>query len=295
MLMPGGMGGTWRSGDFVFKPASYGAGWYEWEALVLAAVRTDQVRVQRVRRARDGRVVVNGWVARDFVSGTHEPRRWPEIIEAGDAFHAALAEMPDRLARPPAVSAKTPGGSRSDRLGRARRPRQPASPMKRPSCSAPAGVAAGRPDRQCPVLQRHAPWAHRLLSIRAPSRLRRRRGHQRRDHLGGRRSRPHGGRVRPPGDGSMPGAGTDLPARHSPLLPGTLPSRRSRPAVCDAATCARSRSQKPPEEHPGAEWIRGWAAQPVPPACRAGRAEPPPHSPTPLRPAPPAADRRRRR
>jgi uncharacterized protein (TIGR02569 family) len=101
MLMPGGMGGTWRSGDFVFKRASYGAGWYEWEALVLAAVRTERVRVQRVRRARDGRFVVDGWVARDFVSGTHEPRRWPEIIEAGDAFHAALAEIPDRLARPP--------------------------------------------------------------------------------------------------------------------------------------------------------------------------------------------------
>jgi uncharacterized protein (TIGR02569 family) len=95
------MGGIWRSGDFVFKRASYEAGWYEWEALVLAAVRTDRVRVQRVRRARGGRLVVDGWVARDFVSGTHELRRWPEIIEAGDAFHAALAEIPDRLARPP--------------------------------------------------------------------------------------------------------------------------------------------------------------------------------------------------
>lgn len=102
-FLPGGMGGTWRSGDLVLKRSSYEAGWYAWEALVLAAVRTDRVRVQRVRTARDGRFVVNGWVARDFVSGAHEPRRWPEIIEAGDAFHAALAEIPDRLARPPAV------------------------------------------------------------------------------------------------------------------------------------------------------------------------------------------------
>ena len=104
MLLPGGIGGTWRSGDLVLKRSIHEAGWYEWEALVLAAVRTDLVRVQRVRRARDGRLVVNGWVARDFVSGAHEPHRWPEIIEAGDAFHAALAEIPDQLTRPPAVS-----------------------------------------------------------------------------------------------------------------------------------------------------------------------------------------------
>ena len=104
MLLPGGMGGTWRSGDFVFKRTSYRAGWHEWEAGVLAAVRTDRVRVQQVRRAHDGRFVVNGWIARDFVSGTHEARRWREIIDAGDAFHATLAEIPDRLARPPAVS-----------------------------------------------------------------------------------------------------------------------------------------------------------------------------------------------
>jgi uncharacterized protein (TIGR02569 family) len=103
MLLPGGMGGTWRSGDLVLKRSSNPAGWYEWEALVLAAVRTDRVRVQGMRTARDGRFVVNGWVAHDFVIGAHEPRRWPEIIEAGDVFHAALAQIPHRLARPPAV------------------------------------------------------------------------------------------------------------------------------------------------------------------------------------------------
>lgn len=103
LLLPGGMGGTWRSGDFVLKRSSNHAGWYEWEARVLAAARTDRVRLQRVRRAHDGRFVVNGWVARDFVSGAHELGRWQEIIEAADAFHAALAEIPDRLARPPAV------------------------------------------------------------------------------------------------------------------------------------------------------------------------------------------------
>jgi uncharacterized protein (TIGR02569 family) len=104
VMLRGGMGGTWRSGELVLKRSAEDPAWLEWEAHVLAAARTDRIRVQHVRGARDGRHVVDGWIARDFLVGAHEPGRWPEIIDAGDALHAALAGIPSRLLRPPAVS-----------------------------------------------------------------------------------------------------------------------------------------------------------------------------------------------
>jgi len=100
-LLSGGMGATWRSGEVVLKRATEPAGWFEWESRVLAAVHTDRVRVQQVRRARDGACVADGWVAREFVAGSHLARRWRQVIEAGDALHAALADLPDEVARPP--------------------------------------------------------------------------------------------------------------------------------------------------------------------------------------------------
>ncbi len=102
------MGATWRSGDIVLKRTDAPPAWTEWEARVLSAVRTDRIRLQQVRKALDGACAVGGWVARDFVAGSHGRRRWSEIIEAGDALHAALAAVPDSLARPPSVGRNDP-------------------------------------------------------------------------------------------------------------------------------------------------------------------------------------------
>jgi uncharacterized protein (TIGR02569 family) len=113
--LPGGMGGTWRSGEIVLKRSMDPAGWHEWEARVLAAVRTDRVRIQRPRPALDGSWVVEGWVARDFVAGAHHPGRWSEIIEAGDAFHAALAAIPDGVVLP-MPEARTDAWAIADRV-----------------------------------------------------------------------------------------------------------------------------------------------------------------------------------
>ena len=102
--LPGGRGATWRSGQFVLKRSDAPLALCEWEADALAAVQTDLVRVQRVRRALDGACVVDGWVARDFLVGSHRPGRWKEIIDAADALHAAFESLPDHVARPPSES-----------------------------------------------------------------------------------------------------------------------------------------------------------------------------------------------
>ena len=106
--MLGGMGAAWRSGDIVLKRSDGDPAWAEWEARVLSAARTDRVRVPDVLMAQDGAWVVDGWVARTFVPGSHRPGLWPEIIEAGDAFQAALASVPDSMAHPPADGRRDP-------------------------------------------------------------------------------------------------------------------------------------------------------------------------------------------
>jgi uncharacterized protein (TIGR02569 family) len=65
-----------------------------WQAETLPAVRAEGFRLAPPRRARDGRLLVEGWTAWQYVAGRHEPGRWLEIIEAGRRFHAALRDLP---------------------------------------------------------------------------------------------------------------------------------------------------------------------------------------------------------
>ncbi len=91
--LPGGEGRSWRSGGVVLKPADdlQQVGWI---SEILQAVAPSDVVVPRPVRARDQAWVVDGWCATEFVADArHEPRRWPDIIEAGRAFHAALADV----------------------------------------------------------------------------------------------------------------------------------------------------------------------------------------------------------
>lgn len=131
-LLPGGIGATWRSGGVVLKRSGDTLAWAEWEARVLSAVRTDRVRVPQPRRAIDGAYVVDGWMARDFVAGSHHRRRWPEIIEAGDAVHAALAAIPDSVARPP-TGARDDPWSIADRVAWDEQPVPPVMALGDPS------------------------------------------------------------------------------------------------------------------------------------------------------------------
>ena len=44
----------------------------EWQGTVLGALREDGFRVSRLRHARDGSALVDGWCAWERVEGSHE-------------------------------------------------------------------------------------------------------------------------------------------------------------------------------------------------------------------------------
>lgn len=88
-LLPGGRGTSWRVGPLVLKPLDRAAREIAWQADVLSAVRSDDVRV-----APPVPRIVDGWTAWTYVEGAHEPGRWLDIIAAGECLHDALATMP---------------------------------------------------------------------------------------------------------------------------------------------------------------------------------------------------------
>ncbi|MEU8175203.1 hypothetical protein AB0C14_20175 [Microbispora hainanensis] len=93
-LLPGGGGTCRQAGDLVFKPAPRAAV-ASWLAEVFADLRGPGFRVPRPVRAADGSWVADGWAAWTVVEGEPDPvARWPELVAAGRAFHAALAGVP---------------------------------------------------------------------------------------------------------------------------------------------------------------------------------------------------------
>ena len=110
----GGQGSAWRSGAVVLKPLDWAMSLeeLEWQGTVLDAVREDGFRVTRLRRARDGSALVDGWCAWEHVEGSHEARRWAEVIAVGERFHAALAGVP----RPALLDARTDHWAIGDRV-----------------------------------------------------------------------------------------------------------------------------------------------------------------------------------
>lgn len=96
VVLPGGQGRTWRAGGIVLKPGGMAAETI-WVAEVLSELaQTPRFRVARPVRAVDGGWVVQGWQAFRLTPGQPDPRRWDEVLAAGEAFHEALAG----LARP---------------------------------------------------------------------------------------------------------------------------------------------------------------------------------------------------
>jgi uncharacterized protein (TIGR02569 family) len=88
--LDGGQGTSWRAGDLVLKPAAADPDELGWQVRTFSQVSQDGFRLARPRPAADGSPSVDGWSATDFLSGRHSPRRWPDIIAAGDRLHRAV-------------------------------------------------------------------------------------------------------------------------------------------------------------------------------------------------------------
>ncbi|MFF2654576.1 aminoglycoside phosphotransferase [Streptomyces sp. NPDC058045] len=108
--LAGGQGRSVRVGGAVLKPAEGSDEEAEWAAeLAESLVHGSGFRVPRPLRAADGRCVVDGWTACEFLAGEPGPRgRWSGVLDAGRAFHTALRGVPrpdflDRRTHPWAV------------------------------------------------------------------------------------------------------------------------------------------------------------------------------------------------
>lgn len=92
--LPGGKGGTWRAGSLVLKPVEFLAETL-WRAEILAALPDPAgFRISRPARTLDGAWVAEGWEAGRLVAGSPDLRRQDEVLRAGTAFHAAIADLP---------------------------------------------------------------------------------------------------------------------------------------------------------------------------------------------------------
>jgi uncharacterized protein (TIGR02569 family) len=103
---------SWSAGDVVFKPADVDLEELAWQAQIFSQISSAGFRLARPRRAADGSLCVDGWCATEYVTGTHEAGRWPEIIVAGERLHAALRGIP----RPSFLDQRSSRWAISDRV-----------------------------------------------------------------------------------------------------------------------------------------------------------------------------------
>jgi uncharacterized protein (TIGR02569 family) len=91
--LAGGQGRAWQAGSVVLKPLDMTADALRWQAEVLSRDFGDEVRVAAPLRGAGGDLVIDGWTAWPYLEGRTEPRRWPDVIEAGLRFHAVLGDV----------------------------------------------------------------------------------------------------------------------------------------------------------------------------------------------------------
>lgn len=92
VLLPGGQGETWRSEAVVLKRAELESAW---RAEVLDGLpESSEFRVARPVRTRDGEWIASGWEASRLLPGATDTGRQDDVLTAGAAFHAAVADLP---------------------------------------------------------------------------------------------------------------------------------------------------------------------------------------------------------
>ena len=100
----GGQEASWRVGDAVVKPLDMQPASLAWQSGLLTRLDgREDFRVSLPLHAADGALVVDGWTAWRYEAGSHLPRRWRDIIEAGRCLHAAIETEPE----PPFLRART--------------------------------------------------------------------------------------------------------------------------------------------------------------------------------------------
>lgn len=110
--LEGGQGSSVRVGGLVLKPYADDVE-TTWSAALAGRVATVGFRLPAPVATRDGRWTVDGWAASELVEGVAEPAgRWPEVVAAGRAFHAAVADEPE----PAHLAARTHRWAVADRV-----------------------------------------------------------------------------------------------------------------------------------------------------------------------------------
>jgi uncharacterized protein (TIGR02569 family) len=110
--LAGGKGSTWRSGALVLKPAE-GSAEPIWRAAILETLPENPAfRIARPVRTGDGSWIAGGWEATRFVAGRADPGRVDDVVRTGEAFHAALAQIP----RPSFLDGRDDAWTHADRL-----------------------------------------------------------------------------------------------------------------------------------------------------------------------------------
>jgi len=109
----GGQGTSWTAGDLVFKPDAGTC--HGCLGVMLADVEADDVRIAKPVRTRRGSWRCDGWAATRWVEGAEANRSatsgWLEIMEAGRAFHRAVAHV----SRPPCLDERQDPWAAADR------------------------------------------------------------------------------------------------------------------------------------------------------------------------------------
>lgn len=120
--LAGGQRTVWRVGDAVLKRVDADLATLEWQAGVLARLDGGSAfRVAPPLRTGDGRLVMAGWTAWRYEPGEHLPRRWPDIIAVGNAFHLTTAG----LAEPSFMRQRMDKWARADRVAWGESPAAP--------------------------------------------------------------------------------------------------------------------------------------------------------------------------